>query len=339
MVVIGNTFPLINGSSKMTANLVRILKERFDILEYNTSISISISDIGRLRAYKIFKIFSVFTKLLFLRKSDTYFIVLNFNIGNSWKLIPIFFNLLFNKRFNSKILIWPHIMLEGQNFFIFKLFRYFFKSEIICLGIFEETKFKKLGFKTHLVFNFIESDLPLKIKPNDNQFKKMLFFSNLLKFKGIEDFIEIIYRLANKGYEFEVVIIGNNADFTSFEIKQKLDLLLKGKLSYQIFTNCNGINKFNIIKDCDLLLYPSHNDYSPLAVLECLFIGLPVISYDVGELKNMIIKQGAIANSLEDFIRITESWFNNTLILSEEDLSQYSIEQFQSSVYEICLNS
>ena len=112
MVVIGNIFPLISGSSKMTANLVDILKERFDILEYNTSISKSITDIGRLRAYKIFKIFSVFIKLLFLRKSETYFIVLNFNIGNSWKLIPVFFNLFFNKRFNSKILIWPHIMLE-----------------------------------------------------------------------------------------------------------------------------------------------------------------------------------------------------------------------------------
>ncbi len=339
MVVIGNISPLISGSSKMTANLVGILKERFDIFEYNTSISNSIGDIGRLRAYKIFKIFSVFTKLLFLRKSDTYFIVLNFNIGNSWKLIPIFLNLLFNKRFKSKILIWPHIMLEGQKYFILQLFKHFFNSEIISLGIFEETKYKKLGFKTHLVLNFIESNLPLKIKRNNKLLKKILFFSNLLKFKGIEDFIEIIDRLENKGYEFEVVIIGNDADFTSFEIKQKLDLLLKGKLSYQLFTNCNGINKFNIIRDCDLLLYPSHYDYSPLAVLECLSIGLPVISYDVGELKNMINNQGAIANTLEDFISITESWFNNTLTISEQDLSQYSIDQFRTSVYEICLNS
>ena len=82
--------------------------------------------------------------------------------------------------------------------------------------------------------------------------------------------------------------MGRDADLTSDDIFEMLrDLSKQNRLS--VYNNISGNEKYKI-KNCDILIYPSI-DYSALTVLECLKMNLPVIAYEIGELKYMINNQ------------------------------------------------
>lgn len=338
MVVIGNFYPIIHGSSRMTNSLIDVLENDFTVVKINTSLSTTIKDVGSFKLYKIKLFFNIFYDLLTIKKSQYYFVVLNFNLGNSWKVILVFLNLLFSNSSNSKIFLWPHIVLENQSLFLFKIFKKYFKINIICLGDNESLKFNKLGFETFVIPNFVEISnefISKQICVNNTEVKKLLFFSNFFKYKGILDFLKLVSLLKNRGFYFEVVIVGNSADFSTKYVYEKLYDILGNDLNFKIHSNLYHQEKYSVIYECDLLVYPSFFDYSPLAVLECLLLGLPVVSYNVGEVNNMIGTQGVCVNDFEEMSEVIINYFLGNLSFVTEDLSIYSYSFFKNSINKI----
>lgn len=312
----------------MTSALITTLKSNDFILStFNTSLSKNPKSVNKFSIYKVFLMIRVLLSLLKIRTADFYFVVLNWNWLNSPKLLVALFKIYFCKKKDSKIYVWPHLRIEKFSSTITNIIRKM-NIEIICLGKIEAAKYKDLGFKVKIIENFVPANRP-SIKTN-RTCKNILFFSNLYKFKGIVDFIECINKFYNK-YDFNVTVMGRDADLTSDDIFQMLKNLSKqNRLS--VYNNISGYEKYEIIKNCDILIYPSINDYSPLTVLECLKMNLPVIAYEIGELKYMIKNQGKVVKNKNELFDVFEKWLNNKTNFVVNNNSNYTIKNFEEKI-------
>lgn len=148
------------------------------------------------------------------------------------------------------------------------------KIIVIKNGI-DEKKFDALKTK---------SDLTLSLK-NNNSEKVISFIGRLSIEKHPEKIIEIADELINKRKENNVmfVLAGNGPLFEELKEKiEKLNLASKVKMIGSI-ENVGGL-----LRGADLLLLTSEMEGMPIVILEALSMGVPVISTNVGGVKEII---------------------------------------------------
>lgn len=124
----------------------------------------------------------------------------------------------------------------------------------------------------------------------DKECTNILFLGMLIKRKGIFDLIEAINLIKDmdiinkKKVKF---IIGG----TGKEEDRIRNLIMKYNLN-----NCidmigwvGGTKKEAILKECNLFVLPSYNEGLPIAILEAMSFGIPVISTNVGSIDEAVI--------------------------------------------------
>lgn len=122
--------------------------------------------------------------------------------------------------------------------------------------------------------------------------KKVIVVANINPVKGLENFLEVA-NIVSKNLESDVVfeIIGQWLDSQ----KAYSEKLLSMKREYGL--ECvHFLGRINDVKphlnDADVYLCTSLSESSPISVLEAICMELPIVSTDVGDLKNILETSG-----------------------------------------------
>ncbi len=119
--------------------------------------------------------------------------------------------------------------------------------------------------------NLSEKHFTEKIKKKE-KIKKILVIAAFKKEKGYLDILKVAELIKNQKMVIECYGYGNYDYFNSIKIKRKLK-----NVSFRKFDK--NLNKK--IKNFDLLLHLSKREGLPVAVMQCLSEGLPVICHDI----------------------------------------------------------
>jgi len=119
---------------------------------------------------------------------------------------------------------------------------------------------------------------------------KVLFLGNLIKSKGFFDVIKAIPKVIRRYSNVKFIFAGKfpnnyreqNEVFRYIE-QNKLDSVVK---FMEVVT---GEKKIKLLLFSDVFVFPSYNEGHPFVILEAMAAGLPVITTDVGAIRETVI--------------------------------------------------
>jgi glycosyltransferase involved in cell wall biosynthesis len=117
---------------------------------------------------------------------------------------------------------------------------------------------------------------------------RMLYLSNLLAAKGIEDVFKAVEMVYRTHKNFSVDLIG---DWLHAETKEAcLALLENHSLPIRIHSPEESRNKLQYLADADIFVFPPREpEGHPWAIVEAMAAGLPVISTDMGAITESVL--------------------------------------------------
>lgn len=127
----------------------------------------------------------------------------------------------------------------------------------------------------------------LKIKKQHHPVR-LLFLGALIKRKGVADLLSVVKKIndENSG-SFELWIAGAGEEEKSLKKFSKEN----GMDKYVKFCGWIGVNdKPKLLNDTDALVLPSYNEGLPIAILEAMSYGLPIICTDVGSISEAVFE-------------------------------------------------
>lgn len=116
----------------------------------------------------------------------------------------------------------------------------------------------------------------------------VLFMGVLIKRKGVADLINAIYLLnkENKLDNVRLVIAGSGAE----EAELKAMCTQLGLDNYIEFAGWTaGEKKEKLFRESQMLVLPSYNEGLPIAILEAISCGMPVVATNVGDISSAVI--------------------------------------------------
>lgn len=166
----------------------------------------------------------------------------------------------------------------------------------------------------------------------------VLFMGVLIKRKGIADLINAVDLLKkdNKLGNVKFVIAGSGAEEAELKALCK-QLELDQYIEFAGWTA--GEKKEKLFRECQMLVLPSYNEGLPIAILEAISYGMPVLATNVGDISSAVIdgENGyliepgnvkALASSLLNLIDDKANWQRQA-----ENARKISISQFDETVF------
>lgn len=119
------------------------------------------------------------------------------------------------------------------------------------------------------------------------------FLGNWNPLKGQDDFIEIVSQLSREGYPVSGVIYGKLLESQTRYWQPLLDQIAAQGLSNVISVEGFTSDVPAALQGIDILLVTSLSEAGPLSCLEAIATGIPVVSYQVGDVANMVAPNSA----------------------------------------------
>ena len=114
---------------------------------------------------------------------------------------------------------------------------------------------------------------------------ELLFLGYIGHRKGIYDLVEAVALLKAQGVKGFRITVGGNGEVDNLRVL----INDKGLADYfKVIGWVSGEQKYQLLKQSQLLLLPSHNEGLPIAILEALSSGLAVLSTSVGGIPDAI---------------------------------------------------
>lgn len=301
LLIIASIPPPYHGSNLYNQNLLNSnLKNYFKIHHLDTSDKRSLNNIGRVDFMNIkLGISNLFllVKIIKKQKPDIVYIPIAQNIAFIRDGLFIIIAALFKCK---KIVIHLH----GSNFLYFYKNSNFILKKFIDFSLYKVDYAIVLGESLRYIFKkWIDN---IFIVPNGLNFspeiteKKYIkrkiinigFLGNLLEEKGIIDLINAFFIVANKD---ENVILNIAGDWVRKKdsFKKKVYHLLEDSPFYKRINFVGYLSlkeKEKFLLNTDIFVYPSWNEGQPLAILEAMASGCPIISIkDIGVISETIV--------------------------------------------------
>ena len=295
------------------------------------------------------------------------------NLFNYYKIF-IQIKKLINK--NPTAIFYLHTPLASH---LFRLCTYFTKLKIIYFvhgfrftsttnpikAFFFKTIEKILSFKTNIFitinnddFNYAKFNLPKKTAcykingvglnlsehhfkkkiKNKKELNKILVIAAYKKEKGYLEILKTAEMLKNEKIQIECYGYGDYNKFNSIKTRKKLN---------NITFNNFDINLANKIKHYDILLHLSKREGLPVAVMQCLSEGLPVICHDIRGNNDLIIDKsnGYFVKSYKDtynkilYLKLEENFFNKMRLNAFKSINKSFLKKkINSDIYTIIKN-
>ena len=197
---------------------------------------------------------------------------------------------IISEKLNSKTIGWQHnsfdAYLNNKNRYYYKQ-NEIFKTNIpkldkyIVLTDFDKKMFKeKLNVNTEVIENPRSFTSEQKSTLKNKQF---LAAGRFTYQKGFDLLIESFFEFSKSNKEWNLVIVGEGEEKENIE---KLISKFKLKDRIKIYEFTNDIKKYFL--ESSVLLLPSRWEGMPMLVLESMEMGVPIISYDISAVKQII---------------------------------------------------
>lgn len=173
----------------------------------------------------------------------------------------------------------------------------------------------------------------------------ILFLSNLIKSKGIEDFVESIKIIANKNYSIKGLIVGLKMEYDSEMVSS---IIGKYDKYIEYLGPKYGREKHEILEMSEILVFPTYYETETfgLVILEAMQFGLPVITTDEAAITDMIDdgENGFIVEKKNPEMIATkiELLLKNPVLIQtignmnrEKYLKHYTIDKFENNICQV----
>lgn len=289
------TPPPFHGASIMNlyAKESKYLRSLFTIRVIDSHYSKNVEHIGKFSIWKITKIllniFKLSFELLFYRPK-----VVFFQLSHGRAIIRETIFLIIIKLFRIKILYMLHgkgidnTVLKSR--YKYRLFRFLFKnSNLICLSniLIQDVKRVYKG-NPFILPNAIRlaSNIKRNVINSDEKIK-LIFLSNLIESKGLLDYIEAVKILKSRTDLFSAIIVGGEAEFSKEDIEK---IIISNDLSDTLYYlgPKYGDEKYQILADSDILVFPTYNDTFGIVLIEAMQFGLNVITCAEGGIPDVV---------------------------------------------------
>lgn len=277
------------------------------------------------------------------------FVVINTSLGKSGCYRDAFFIRLlqlFGKKFMVFFHGWnkdyEHLIDTKRAYENYPFNQFMGASGIIVLSQEFKDKLQSWGYEKEISLGttFFEEDLIKGFELNTSKFNnpepfRFLFLSRIEKEKGIIEAIRIFDRIqkANPDKQF-VFRVGGKGGFLKSAKKYVTDEAIE---NVAFLGHLEGEDKTKVLKNSHFFLFPSYGEGMPLAVLEAMAFGLPIMATAVGGLRD-IFQDKKMGVLLEDLDLNTAFNAVQDLILDEGRLAEiarfnheYALKHFRSS--------
>ncbi|GGI37254.1 hypothetical protein GCM10010988_13030 [Cnuibacter physcomitrellae] len=121
----------------------------------------------------------------------------------------------------------------------------------------------------------------------------VLFLSNMLREKGVADFIDIAGKVSSEHTDSQFVVAGAESAEYTVAIVEELALTAELGPSTRVLGPIGQDDKWRLLAQADLLIFPSKYKYEaqPLTILESLASGTPVVAYAIGGIVDVLGNQ------------------------------------------------
>ena len=246
-----------------------------------------------------------FKKIIFFFKSLIVYIKKNikndFDIAHihmSYKgsFIRKYLIVLITKLFKNKVILHLHgsefeVFYENSNYILKKMIKDIFKKSDLVIVLGEKWKEITQNIESSASVKIFNNSVPIsqyKVDLSDNGFN-ILFLGVLIKRKGVYDLIEAIKVLNDRGilekYNVKFTIGGTGKEKEKIENKI-YDYNLNSVVD--MIGWIDGELKESLLKNSQLFVLPSYNEGLPMAILEAMSYGVPVISTEVGSICEVV---------------------------------------------------
>ena len=262
------------------------------------------------------------------------------------RYIKIFFQIRFLISKNKSALFYLHTPVAAH---FFRLFTFFYNLKIIYFvhgfrftaqtGIIKSFVYRSLekflSLKTSMFitinnedFNYVKNNFKnipcykingvgLNLKPNNfkkklknkNSIKKILVIAAYKIEKGYPEILNVANQIKRNRIKISCYGYGDYSKFESIKIKNKLNNLTFNKFDLSLHKK---------IINFDILLHLSKREGLPVAIMQCLSEGLPVICYNIRGNNDLVKDEfnGMFVNSYEEvltkinYLNLDKNFFN-----------------------------
>jgi len=265
-------------------------------------------------ASHLFRLFTFFNKLKII------YFVHGFRFSSTTGSIKAFFFRIIEKILSFNTTIFITINDEDYNYAKFKLFKKSLCYKIKGVGLKVTTKHLK------------------KIIKKKQKIKKILVIAAYKKEKGYLDILKVAKMLKNQKIKIECYGYGSYHRFNSIRIRKKLN-----NISFKRF----DIKLKNKIKNFDILLHLSRREGLPVAVMQSLSEGLPVICYNIRGNNDLITDKfnGFFVKSYKDvlsrifYLNLEVNLYNKMRVNAFQSINKnFSTTNINLNIYKIIKN-
>lgn len=171
--------------------------------------------------------------------------------------------------------------------------------------------------KIEVIHNPCQIRLP-NSTPSDevNITKNILFAGTLNQRKGYADLIEAFGRIASKVQDWRVIFAGNGEIDVAKMIGEKFNVS-----DQLVFLGwINGKDKYRVFSEADIFCLPSYAEGLPMALLDAISFGLPIITTPVGGILDIV--QNEVNALIFEPGNINELEKNLITLMANRDLRQ-----------------
>ncbi len=195
--------------------------------------------------------------------------------------------------------------------------------------------FESIGIsksKIEILNNIIPPPIKLDIEPDNDHFK-LLFLGEIGKRKGVYDILEVLKK--DKNYYSDKLILKIGGNLEEEKLVQTIKQFELGDfVKFEGWVR--GTKKVECLNWADVVMLPSYNEGLPIAILESMSYGLPVISTNVGGIpeilfnhrNGILIKPGhqdELESSIRFFIENREK-VNEYGVIARETIKEFLAE-------------
>jgi glycosyltransferase involved in cell wall biosynthesis len=298
ILMIGPGGGVIGGIATLVDTLVPVLKQRADLLYFHTVQNRPLEESGKFTLRNFYLVFSQFARFVFVLSTFRPKIIhLHTSQGLAWLKDSLY--ILMGKAYRCKVVVHVNAADFNELYASGSQVRKFYtrivmgRADVVIAVSSEWHEYLTQvvpAERVHIIPNCIDvnSFSPRTLLHEDNT-TNVLFIGSVGSRKGAFDLIEASSDLIKaQNCSLQVWIAGYSEKEGDLERAFARINELKLGDACQLLGPVYGNKKFDLLTTADLFVLPSYSEGLPLAIIEAMSAGLPIISTPVGGIPDVI---------------------------------------------------